>query len=262
MLKHINKYIAVCLTFAISAAMLASCTETDQSNKAERNSIRKGNKLYNKSKFAEAAEQYTEALEANANSDVAQYNLAMSKLKKGADDTTALKEARETLHRLCENSANAEVSEKALYNLGNDAVYTGDYLKMVSEDKSGKVDPQLAQEAGKQYAEFYRQAIELYKKILRKNPKSMRALQNLRITQLKLPPEDNNNQNQQQQQQQQEQQQQQQEQQQQQQQQQQQPKQNQDDQQVLQSIQAKENKTRRNQESQPAKGSYTTDKPW
>jgi transcription initiation factor TFIID subunit TAF12 len=115
--------------------------------------------------------------------------------------------------------------------------------------------------------ESYKQAIEDYKALLRKKPNNLRAVQNLRIAQLKLPPEEqgggggNNNDQNKDQNQQQQQQQDQQQQQQQQQQPQPQQQQNQNDKQILQSVQAKENKTRKKQPGDPAYGKVT-DKPW
>jgi transcription initiation factor TFIID subunit TAF12 len=165
---------------------------------------------------------------------------------------------------LAKSGADAAISEKALYNLGCDAVYLGDYLKKASEDPANQ---NFADSLKNMSTESYKQAIEDYKALLRKKPNNLRAVQNLRIAQLKLPPEEqgggggNNNDQNKDQNQQQQQQQDQQQQQQQQQQPQPQQQQNQNDKQILQSVQAKENKTRKKQPGDPAYGKVT-DKPW
>ena len=120
--------------------------------------------------------------------------------------------------------------------------------------------------------EQYDQAIEAYKAALRLKPDDMAAKENLRLAQLKKQEQEQNqdqNQDQQDQQQQQQQEQQQQEQnqdqqqhQQQQQQQQQQPM-TQSAQQILQSMQNKENQTRKKvKEQEPPAGRPQTDTPW
>jgi hypothetical protein len=233
------------------------------SNKAERNAIKSGNRNFNKSKFEQAIKDYDEALEANHDSEAATYNKALAALHSQSSDSTALKKARLALNDLAKGGSDAAISEKALYNLGCDAVYLGDYLKKASEDPKNQ---NFADSLKSMSTESYKQAIEDYKALLRKKPNNLRAVQNLRIAQLKLPPEEqgggggnNNDQNKDQQQQQQDQQQQQNQNQQQQQQQQQQ--QNQNDKQILQSVQAKENKTRKKQPTEPAYGRMT-EKPW
>ena len=98
-------------------------------------------------------------------------------------------------------------------------------------------------------------AIERYKEILRRRPNNVMALQNLRITQLKLPPEDSNKNQQKPKPQQQQQQQQQQKKQPQPQ-----PK-PQNNKQILQSMQNKENETRRHMHPDTAPNT-STDNPW
>jgi hypothetical protein len=264
-MKRIN-YINIAALIAIGLCVcpLTGCTQTDMSNKTERNAIKSGNRNFNKSKFDQAIKDYDHALEANHNSEAATYNKAVAALHSTNSDTTALKNARLALNELAKSGSDASISEKALYNLGCDAVYLGDYLKKASEDPANQ---NFADSLKNMSTQSYKQAIEDYKALLRKKPNNLRAVQNLRIAQLKLPPEEqgggggnNNDQNQDQQQQQQDQQQQQ-NQQQQPQQQPQQQQQNQNDKQILQSVQAKENKTRKKQPGEPAYGRMT-DKPW
>ena len=253
------KYIAILTNALFSLAlcgMMSSCAESDMSNKAERNAIKAGNSNFEKNKFKEAVSDYDEALEANPNSEAAIYNRAMATLHMEDADSAQLTDARKALSNLAKSGSNAAISERALYNLGNDAVYIGDAIKAAAEQEQGEAAGKMMEESTAQY----KQAIENYKEILRRNPTNMRALQNLRIAQLKLPEDqqggggDNNNQDQ-------DQQQQQQQDQQQQQQQQQQEKDNNNDNQILQSVQNKENATRKQMPVAPAR-TRTTDKPW
>ena len=233
---------------AAFALLACSCQKTDMSNKEERNAIRHGNKMFEKNKFGEAVSDYNRAIEANPESDAGFYNRSLATLFNKDADSTTLRQARVTLDSLAKNGTDVAISEKALYNLGNDAVYMGDMLKAASEDPANQ---NFADSLKQMSTQSYKQAIEQYKKLLRKRPNSMRAVQNLRIAQLKLPPEeqggggggsDNQQQQQQQQQQQPEQ-------------------QNQNDKQVLQSVQQKENQTRKEQPTEPAT-MRSTDKPW
>ena len=143
-------------------------------------------------------------------------------------------------------------------------------------DDAKKYDPDIAEKSYYNLGnmsyndEQYDQSIELYKASLRINPDNLQTRENLRLAQLKKQEqEQNQDQNQdqkdqEQQQQQQEQQQQQDQQQQQQQQEQQQQPMTQSAQQILQSMQNKENATRKKvkEEEQPAGGRPQTDKPW
>lgn len=253
-----NILAVICLSLAAATAT-TGCTQSDMSNKTERNAIKSGNSNFNKNKFEEAISDYDKAIKANEYSEAAIYDKAIAALHSQKSDTTALKNARLALNQLAKSGSDAAISEKALYNLGNDAVYLGDYLKKASEDPK---NANFADSLKNMSTQSYKQAIEDYKALLRKKPNNLRAVQNLRVAQLKLPPEEqgggggggNNDQNKDQQQQQDQQQDQQQQQQQQQQ-------QNQNDKQILQSVQAKENKTRKKQPGDPAYG-RTTDKPW
>lgn len=238
---------------AVCAALMpsiVSCKQTDMSNKEERNAIRAGNKAYDKGRFAEAVAEYDDAIRANDLSEAAYYNRAMAQLNLPKPDSTTFRRAQATLDSLGQRAREASISEKSLYNLGNYNVIYGDMLKAASQDPANQAQ---AQEMSQMSTQAYKQAIEYYKQLLRKRPNNMRAVQNLRIAQLKLPPEEQN-QNQQNQQQQQQQQQQPEQQQQQDQ------ARNQDEKQVLQSVQAKENQTRKAQPTDPAQ--IASDKPW
>lgn len=224
--------------------MTVSCGKEEyESNKDERLAIHSGNKNVEGAKYTEALADYDRALAANPSSEPAMFNKAMAHIYNPKSDTTAIKTARQMLDQLAKASQNPSISEKALFNMADEQVYLGDALKAAGGDETKEA-----------WTNAYKSSIELYKKLLRKNPSNLKALQNLRVAQLKLPPEDQNkNQNQQQQQQQQPQPQPQP---------QAQPQPvNQNDQQVLQSMQNKENQTRKKQPAQPSQ-QYSTDKPW
>lgn len=220
-----------------------------ESYKAERNAIREGNKYFEKEQYHQALEAYDNALRVNEGSIRARYNKATALLQLQSDDNKGTENdprvlAAEIFQDVIDDAKkyDPEIAEKSFYNLGN----------MSFND------------------EQYDQSIELYKASLRLNPDNQQTRENLRLAQLKKQEqEQNQDQNQdqkdqeQQQQEQQQQDQQQQEQQQQQQQQQQQPM-TQSAQQILQSMQNKENQTRKKvkEEEEPAGGRPQTDKPW
>ena len=221
-----------------------------KSYKAERNAIRKGNKLFEGEKYHEALEAYDHALEVNGGSIRGRYNKAVALMQLQSDDNKGTaNDPRAQAAQIFENLIadaklyDTEIAEKALYNLGN----------MAFND------------------EKYDQSIELYKAALRITPDNLATRQNLRLAQLKKQEQENQDQNQDQKQQQQEQQQQQQQEQQQEQQQQQQEQQEQQQQQpmtqsaqqILQSMQNKENQTRKKvKEQEPQAGRPQSDKPW
>ena len=257
----------------LAAAIMASCS-SDMSNKTERNAIKAGNEKYKKELYVDAIKDYDKALKANPYSEAAKYDKAMATIMGAtAADTSKLREARLALANLGKTASDPNISERAIYNLGNDAVFIGDYLKDLADSlrradiqmgapSAGSTSNQLADSLSQVSTQSYQQAISNYKAILRRNPSNIKALQNLRIAQLKLPPEnqgggsnnqekDKNKKKKQQQQQHQ-----------QQQQQQQQQKPSQSSQQILNAVQNKENKTRKNQEQRQGYGRRTTDKPW
>ena len=222
-----------------------------ESYKAERNAIRKGNKLFKDEKYHQALEDYNKALQVNEGSIRGRYNKAVALLQLQTDDNKNTendprKQAGDILSRLVDDAKmyDREIAEKAYYNLGN----------MAFND------------------EQYDASIEMYKAALRLQPDNMLTRENLRLAQLKKQEQENQSQDQQDQQQEQEQQQQEQQQQQQQDQQQDQQQQEQQQQeqpmtqsaqQILQSMQNKENSTRKKvKEQEPAVGRPQSDKPW
>lgn len=250
MMTIMNKLFRICLITASAFALVAALPQSAEakSTKAERNLIKEGNKAFADSNFVDAFALYEQALQANPLSDAAQYNKAVTLTfmsnedNKGTANDPRVK-AAEIFESVAKTSKDDALVEKSFYNLGNMAFRDGDYAA----------------------------AIEQYKGALRVNPDNKKTRQNLRIAQLQQQQQDQNQdqnqdqdkEDQQQQQQQQEQQQQEQEQQQQKQQQQQQPM-TQNAEQILQSVQNKENQTRKKVQEQEVKGGgrSTTDKPW
>lgn len=211
----------------------SSPTNSAKTTKIERNSIKDGNEAFGQGNFRKALDLYDDAISSSPTSEAARFNKAVALVKlSGGRDSSMIAEAIQIYDNLGETAADASIKEKANYNLGNLAFYENEF------DKS----------------------IEFYKRALRINPNNMKTRENLRVAQLKRH-DDNQQQNQQDQQQQQEQEQQQQDQQQQQQQQQQQPDTNAD--QILQSMQNRENQTRKQAEKKESNSrrSYS-DKPW
>lgn len=157
----------------IGSSFFAMSAATDTSTKKERNLIREGNQYYNEQNFAEAEKLYRKALEENANSELAAYNLATSLIRQsGNADPNAgnnpMKEASEILTDLARSAQDTKLAEYAAYNLGNIAFNQ----------------------------QQYQQSIELYKNALRRNPDNDKARQNLRLAQLKLQEQQNQQQNQ------------------------------------------------------------------
>lgn len=219
------------------------------SYKAERNDIRHGNSAFEKEKYHQALTDYDRALEVNGGSIRAKYNKAVTLLQLQSDDNkdTANDPRKQAAALFQELIADArtyapDIAAKAYYNLGN----------MAFNDQQ------------------YDGAIEMYKSSLRIDPANQECRENLRLAQLKKEEQENQDQNQDQQQQDQQQQQQDQQQQDQQDQQQQEQQQQQQQQpmtlsaqQILQSMQNKENQTRKKvQQGEPAVGRPQSDKPW
>ncbi|MBD5163973.1 MAG: tetratricopeptide repeat protein [Bacteroidales bacterium] len=221
-----------------------------RSYKAERNYIRSGNSYYEKEQYHQALEAYDKALQVNEGSIRARFNKARTLVNLASDDNKGTEndpreQARQLWSGLIEDAKkyDPEIAQMAYYDLGN----------MFFND------------------EQYDGSIAMYKSALRMKPDDMAARENLRLAQLKKQEQENQDQNQdqnqqdqQQQQQQQQQQDQQEQQEQEQQQQQQQQPMTQSAQQILQSMQNKENSTRKKVQEQetPAGGRSQSDKPW
>lgn len=223
----------ISLILTIICASTFVYAKDDNSVKAERNLIKDGNKAFDAGNFQKALDCYNQALEIMPMSEAAVFNkaLALTRLS-GGQDSTMMAQAQKLYQGLSTTATDTSIKEKANYNLGNMAFNSQDYAK----------------------------SIEYYKRVLRSNPSNLKARENLRVAQLKLPPEDQQDQDQDQDQQQDQQDQQQN--QQQQQQQQPQPQQG-NSEQILQSMQNRENQTRKDAEKKEVNvNAAITDKPW
>lgn len=192
---RINKNIAILLLLLVTSVGVTyaedngEASQKEVSMKRERNFIRKGNKLYNNKRYAEAEVEYKKALQVNPSSSVANFNLASSLIRQGGgvkandkdDKNNPLNQAQSILGNLVKTCSDKGLVSKAYYNLGN-------------------IDFNREQ---------YSEAVEHYKNSLRRNPDDDKARENLRLAQLKLKQQQNEDKNKNQQQKQQQQQQQQ-----------------------------------------------------
>lgn len=216
----------------------------DGSTKAERNLVVEGNRLFEEDNFHAALEKYDQALASNPSYQYALYDKAVTLTKLATDDNKGTendprKAAAEIFAGIAQQKTNDALAAKSYYNLGN----------MAFND------------------EQYDQAIDMYKGSLRINPDNRQCRQNLLLALQKKQEQDQNqdknDQNNDKEDEQQQQQQQDQQQQEQQQAQQQQQPMTQSAEQLLQTMQNKENATRKKTERQQAEqGRRSTDKPW
>ncbi len=138
--------------------------------KQERVCLRNGNKLYEQKRYAEAEVEYKKALQANPNSEKAQFNLATAYMRQGSvtaqqdDKNNPMNQAEGILTNLAKGAQDKQLRGKAAYDLGNIAY-------------------------GRQQ---YDQAVECYKQALRCNPNDEQARHNLRLAQLKKQQQDKN----------------------------------------------------------------------
>ena len=151
------KYLCVCSLLAVATAV--------QAQKAERDLIRKGNRLYNDSVYVDAEVNYRKALEVNPKSTVSMYNLANTLMQQNK------------LQEAMEQYAGAAKVEKEKPNLAQ--IYHNMGVIFQSQ---------------KDYAK----AVEAYKESLRNNPKDDETRYNLALAQklLKDQQQDEQNQNQ------------------------------------------------------------------
>ena len=150
------------LFLSLPSLTFAQDNEVDETIRKEREHINKGNKFYEDKRFADAEVEYKKAIEANPNSQIGNYNLALSLIQQGGanneeQENNPLNQASKLLMSVAQNSKSADLRSKAFYNLGN--------LAYVNEQ--------------------YDQSIELYKNALRQNPEDDEARDNLRLAQLK-----------------------------------------------------------------------------
>ncbi len=175
MARHYSHIIAIS---AVTALLLAGCSGkgggTNDYTKRERNLIKEGIKHYSDSDFRKADVAFEKALAENPDNPYAQYNSALTRLglasvmSDAATDSIKIGADSVFLNIAKSPQADTILRENSLYNSGNIAFSREDY----------------------------RRSIELYKQILRADTANREALENLRLAQLRIPPEDENDQNQ------------------------------------------------------------------
>lgn len=149
------KYIGVCCLLAVATAV--------QAQKAERDLIRKGNRLYNDSVYVDAEVNYRKALEVNPKSTVSMFNLANTLMQQNK------------LQEAMEQYAGAAKVEKEKPNLAQ--IYHNMGVIFQSQ---------------KDYAK----AVEAYKESLRNNPKDDETRYSLALAQKLLKDQQQDQQNQ------------------------------------------------------------------
>lgn len=167
--RNILTALATAALLTIPSVARAAGDTSDTSTRKERNHIRAGNKLYEEKRFAEAEVEYRKALEQNAMSEKAMYNLAVSLLRQAGNadpnnENNPIAEAQSILTDLAKTAGDGAISERSFYNLGNMAFNQ----------------------------QQYDQAINMYKGALRKNPDNDKARENLRLAQLKKQEQEQN----------------------------------------------------------------------
>lgn len=133
-----NRILSLLLLLAAStSAFTAYAADDDNSTRKERNYIREGNSLYKEKRYADAEVAYRKALEENAMSDIAMYNLAASLIRQSgtADPNSGnnpMAEAQQLLQGLTQSSRDMQIVENAFYNLGNMAFNQQQYEQAIN----------------------------------------------------------------------------------------------------------------------------------
>jgi tetratricopeptide (TPR) repeat protein len=130
-MKRLNR-----LIIGISVGIL--CFSTAFGQKAERESIREGNKFYNKGHFTEAEIAYRKSLEVNSRSFDGIYDLgnALYKQQKFPEAAEQYKlVAAQSQRFLSENPANVNRLAQVFHNLGNIGMEAKDYANSIEAYK-------------------------------------------------------------------------------------------------------------------------------
>jgi hypothetical protein len=157
--------------------LIAGFASPASAQKQVRKDIREGNKEYKQQKFTDAEVDYRRALEANARSSDAAYNLGNALYKQGKGQ-----ESLEQYKIVTGNETDKSRLSTTWHNIGN-------IFLASAKDQQGNINN-----------EALTNSIEAYKKALRSNPKDDETRYNLALAQKLL--QDNQNQDQRQQQQQ------------------------------------------------------------
>lgn len=187
-----KRYIFSLILLIAGASASFQMSAEPQTTRKERNTLLKANEAFNDKDYDKAMELYNMVLAINPVNERANYNLAVTMVKRadeiggaggnetyqqgsGEDMPESVKQSRllkqqaDSIFRNVYNSdAEPQIRENAVYNSGN--LY-------FSENK-------------------YAESIEQYKKALRINPDNNNARHNLRVAQLRLQQQQNQDQNQ------------------------------------------------------------------
>lgn len=137
----------------VIAAMILCCLSNVPAGAQERSLVRKGNELYSKQKYAEAAKAYQAALQKEPTFTPGAFNLGNSLVQQKQFDA-----ARKVMDHAAKTSKDPAVQSGAHYNTGN---------TYMSEQQ-------------------WQQAVDAYKSSLRKNPQDADAKYNLSYALAKL----------------------------------------------------------------------------
>lgn len=154
----------------ILLALLVIFTIGASAQKSVRKSIRKGNSAFKEQRYSAAETDYAKALEENAASKQASFNLANTYYKQQRWDE-ALEEYK---HYLTLETESNEKMSGAWSNMGNT------FLKKKANEKA---QSQGVPQQGKQQADNLQASMEAYKNALRLNPNDNETRENLAIVQ-------------------------------------------------------------------------------
>ncbi|MDR2804619.1 MAG: tetratricopeptide repeat protein, partial [Dysgonamonadaceae bacterium] len=139
---------------------IASSTSLSFAQKQVRKDLREGNKEYKQQKFTDAEVDYRRALEANARSAEAAYNLGNALYKQGKGQ-----ESLEQYKAVTGNETDKSKLSMVWHNIGN-------VFLASSKDQQGNVNN-----------DALKNSIEAYKTALRNNPKDDETRYNLALAQ-------------------------------------------------------------------------------
>lgn len=159
-----KRYILFTLLFLFTIGLFAQ--------KSVRQAVRKGNNAYKEQRYSAAEEDYAKALEENASSKEASFNLANTYYKQKRWDD-ALKEYQ---HYLTLENQNPKKMSAAWSNMGNT------FLKKKADEKN-QMQGMPGQGQQQQVQDNLKMSMEAYKNALRLNPQDDETRENLAIVQ-------------------------------------------------------------------------------
>lgn len=155
--------------------LLAVFATSLSAQKAVRKSIRKGNKAFKEQRYSAAETDYSKAMEGDASSKEASFNLANTYYKQHRYDE-AIEEYK---HYLTLESEAPEKMSAAWSNMGNTFLKkkAGEKSQMMAQAQAGNAQQQ------QQQVDNLKMSMEAYKNALRLNPQDDETRENLAIVQ-------------------------------------------------------------------------------